>query len=98
MRSDAEDVGIGKAVPLAHCEHLDAARYGPPADPPVHSQDLVHQGMLAHGFTPGAYAGQPLTTISNSEMRGRCRKGMLMSTGRSEPPPQRTGPSRSSGR
>ena len=26
MRSDAKDVGIGKAVPLAHCENLDAAR------------------------------------------------------------------------
>jgi hypothetical protein len=26
MRSEAKDVGIGKAVPLAHCENLDAAR------------------------------------------------------------------------
>ena len=26
MRSDAKDVRIGKVVPLAHCENLDAAR------------------------------------------------------------------------
>jgi hypothetical protein len=33
-------------------------------DPPVHSQDLVHQGKLAHGFTPGA-----IPTTANDDFK-----------------------------
>ena len=46
---ERQDVGIGKAVPLAHCENpMPLAKTGPgPAD-------RVLQGKLAHGFTRGA--------------------------------------------
>ena len=42
-------------------------------------------------FYARRYAGQPLTTIANSKMRSRYRKGMILSTGRSEPPALKDG-------
>ena len=70
MRSNAKDVGIGKAVPLAHCENLmPLAKTDPgPADRGL-------QGKLAHGLR-GELTPQPLTTISNSKVAGIYREGV----------------------
>jgi hypothetical protein len=70
MRSNAKDVGIGKAVPLAHCENLvPLAKTGPgPADRGLQASSLM---VLRGELTP-----QPLTTISNSKAAGIYREGV----------------------
>jgi hypothetical protein len=46
-------------------------------DPSVHSQGLIDQGKLAHGFKRASYPPQPLTTTSNSAMVGIYREATL---------------------
>ena len=61
------DVGIGNAVPLAHCEKSLmplARKRSIPAGP---FTDRVHQGKARSWFYVGSYPPQPPTTISNSK-------------------------------
>jgi hypothetical protein len=80
MRSDAKGVVTGKAVPFAHGENLDAARQDRPQSRGSHSQDLVHQGKLAHGLARGVIPPQPLTTTADSKMVRLLSRGHLGST------------------
>jgi hypothetical protein len=74
MRSDAKDVGIGKAVPLARCENRDAS-LGRLPDPPVHSQDLAPRGKLAHCFTR-----EPSPATADHDFKRHLSKGHPVST------------------
>jgi hypothetical protein len=85
MRSDAKDVGIGKAVPLAHCENFDAARKDR-----SRTRQSIHRIWYIKASSlmvlRGELSPQPLPTISNSKMARIYREVTLVSTMRSEPP------------
>jgi hypothetical protein len=49
-----EDLGIGKATPARTFVGTPCRSLGPLPARPVPSQNLEHQGKLAHGFTWGA--------------------------------------------
>jgi hypothetical protein len=80
MRSDAKDGGTGKAVPLAQCENLDAARSDRSQPRPVHdikasARMVLHEGLSRGTANQGWGVGPGLVGVSrfgNPRSEGSC--------------------------
>ena len=87
MRSDAKEVGIGKAVPLAHCENLDAAR----EDRPRTRQSIHRIWYIKACSLMILRPALCRTTANHHDFKQQdarpVPKGTILSTGRAQPPP-----------